>query len=313
MFEAEHVYFAVDRSDIAALVQALQLRFQQADQLISPDSAAQWFGLVDGAFDHGTRPLTWHLPTTPIYKTDSPNEGLVQVSPYLVVLPAPGEAEFERHMRQLLRHCSGRPMLSFVASNLDAEALCAQWQRCLTLQMPDDNKPYLVRFADTRVAPALASLPGQQLWLAMTQAVSQWLVVDRTAALLHLPINTVEVAAKTAEASDAPIELTHEDLSHLLKCGQADSVINVIEDQLPELLPEQQRSQFHSQVVLSCALAERYAVVSFPDVVALAVAIHLTKGQILNDAALVTLLAEKRWATGQLNDALVEFLPEVIQ
>ena len=141
-------------------------------------------------------------------------------------------------------------------------------------------------------------------------------MVDRTGALLELQIEPsqtpehTENTDDTDDTNDQIVELTDEDLSHLLKSGQADTVICAIEDQLPELLPERQRSQFHKRVEVACELADRHQVDAFPDVVALAVAGQLTDGGIYEDEALLKLLAERRWTSGQLNDALIEFLPE---
>jgi Domain of unknown function (DUF4123) len=303
------VYFAVDRADATLLARTLKEQMLTTSPPNLQRTAAHWFALVDGAFDDGRRSLSWHLPVTPIYNA-APLDKLKALSPYLAALPAPQEADFGKYVGQLVRHCNGRPMLSFIACAVDADELCEQWQRCLTLVPEGGDDPYLLRFADTRVLPALPTLPNQNLWRTLTETVTHWSVVHRTGALLELKIDAQDTQVQTDEAKDEFLEITDEDLSYLLKSGQADSVINAIEDQLPELLPERQRSQFHKRVEVACELADQHQVDAFPDVVALAVAGQLTDGGIYEDAALLKLLAERRWTSGQLNDALIEFLPE---
>jgi Domain of unknown function (DUF4123) len=308
------VYFAFDQADVTSQAYALRqhcLRFEKDLQ----DEKIRWFALVDGAFDHGRRPFTAPSTATAMYQADgNPTiAALVQLSPYFLAWPTPHDATFEKQSRQLLRHCNGRPMLSFIACNTDADSLCKQWQHCLMLSTQGDSNAYILRVADTRVTPALATLPNQILWQTLTAAIDQWLVIDRSGAWFQLPIARPKSATPTETSPKEALELSNEDLAHLLKCGQADSVINAIEDQLPELLPTQRHSQFYAQVAFACSLAERHGVTAFPDVVALAVASHLTQGEILKDVALLALLAEGRWVSGQLSDALIEFLPAETQ
>jgi hypothetical protein len=303
------VYFAVDQADPTVLARVLQKQLLTAHSQASERTITHWFAVVDGAFDYGRRALSWHLPVARVYEATT-LDSLKALSPYLAALPAPQDASFEKYVRQLIRHCSGRPMLSFIACNVEANELCAQWQRCVMLQTAGDNDPYLLRFADTRVLPALVTLPNQNLWRALTESISQWSVVDRTGALLGLQLDAQGTQVQTDNADGEMLELTDPDLSQLLKSGQADSVINAIEDQLPELLPERKRAQFHERVQIACEFAGRYQIDAFPDLVALAVVGHLTAGGIYEDAAVLKLLSERRWINGQLNDVLSEFLPE---
>jgi hypothetical protein len=304
------VYFAWDKYDIAAMAQDIRQRIQ-ALQMISPTERLQWFAFVDGAFDHGQKRLPWPNDTVAVYPADGTMTTLARVSPVLVELPQPAEERFDSLIRPLLRHCNGRPMLSFIASRDSASELRVRWQHCLMLQTDGESEPYLLRFADTRVQPALATLPNNEVWHALTQSVMQWLAIERTGALRALPLaNVTELNSKLSAGESISTAIAPTDLHHLLKCGQVDSVIDAIADQLPELLPDKQRAHFYEQVAQVCELAEAHQIEAFPDVVALAVAARVTDGEILNDAKLPALLDGGQWISGKLSDALIELLPQ---
>jgi Domain of unknown function (DUF4123) len=306
------MYFAFDPCDVEALAHSLHERFRVSQGAL-PSENLHWFALVDGAFDYGQRQLLWQLQTVPVYQPDSGLAALKEVSPYLFALPKPDQVDFDKTMRKLLRHCNGRPMLSFLACSMDAPVLRAQWQDCLMLKMQDGGEPYLLRFADTRVLPALVTLPSKAIWQTLTQSLRQWIVINRAGALVALSIEPVDTSRTSVKTTDQSTELSHEDLQHLLSCGLADSVIDAIAEQLPELPPEQQRAGFYVLVSQACALAEQHRVEAFPDVVALAVASQLTQGEILGDKRVLALLANHEWTSGQLSDALIDYLPEEIQ
>jgi Domain of unknown function (DUF4123) len=306
------MYFAFDSCDIEALARSLHERLRTSQGALARETL-HWFALVDGAFDHGQRKPSWQPQTVSIYQADGNLAALKEVSPYLVALPKPDQIDFEKTMRKLLRHCNGRPMLSFLACRTDALALRAQWQNCLMLKMQDDGEPYLLRFADTRVLPALATLPSKAIWQTLTQNLKQWIVINRAGELVALPIEPVDISSTTIQTTDQNIELSQKDLQHLLSCGLADSVIDAMAEQLPELLPEQKRAGFYVLVSQACALAEQHHVEAFPDVVALAVASQLTQGEILGDKRVLAVLSDHQWPSGQLSDALIDYLPEEIQ
>lgn len=303
------MYFAVDSFEADALLQSLTT-LVESNQLAPPKSEPLWFALVDGAFDHGLRTLSWRTEKVQIYDSGTNLAALMEVSPYFVALPAPDQTDFADQLRRLLQHCKGRPMLSFLSSESAAQTLRTQWQSCLMLPTAGDDEPYLLRLADTRVLPALASLPDKALWQALTHTIDQWWFIDRTGDLQALPVEATEKSISTRRGGTLPLELSHKNLLHLLSYGQADSVVDAIAEQLPELLPERHRAQFHEHVARACALAERQQVEAFPDVMALAVASEITQGEILNDRRVLTLLTERKWADGQLSDALMDYLPE---
>lgn len=303
------MYFAVESFEAETLLRSLTTLIKSTS-LAPPKSGPLWFALVDGAFDHEKRALSWRTEKVQIYDTDTNLAALMEVSPYLVALPAPDQTDFADQLRRLLQHCKGRPMLSFLSIESAAQTLRKQWQSCLMLPTADDDEPYLLRLADTRVLPALASLQDKALWQALTHTIDQWWFIDRTGDLQALQVEANEKSISIRSDGALPLELSHKNLRYLLSCGQADSVVDAIAEQLPEMLPERHRAQFHEHVARACALAERQQVEAFPDVMALAVASELTQGEILNDRRVLTRLAERKWADGQLSDALMDYLPE---
>lgn len=193
-------------------------------------------------------------------------------------------------------------------STVNAEVLSAQWQNVLLLDPKDGSDPYLLRFADTRVLPALATLPEPTLWLTLTNNITRWVTIDRSGKLLNLP----RAANNSPLADSKPDELSSKNLAHLLRCGQADSVINAIASQVPDLLPVKEHAQFYANVAQACDLAEQFGVDGFPDVVALAIASQLSQGKLMTDSRVLELLKQRTWSAGKLGYALMDFLPEEV-
>lgn len=310
------MYFAFDPHDTATLAPSLRQAFNSNIEINAQASNGYYLALVDSAFDHGLRPLTWAAESVPLYRVTGRLAALSEVSPKLLVLSKPDSSEFEKEIHRLSRHCNARPMLSFLHSQISAKELSEQWQKCLMLKTQDDSEPYLLRLADTRVLPALATLPGTALWQALTQAVNQWVIIEHTGMIQalnlakRLPSTSSDEGNRDGDATEMAI--TNKDLHHLLACGQADSVINAMAEQFPDLLPEHEHAHLYNHVTQACKLAEQHGIDAFPDVMALAMASHLTQGQVLSNVHLVQRLQERKWQNGQLSEALSEYLSEEV-
>lgn len=254
------MYFALDPIDTAIFIPTLRQALHANHDSAAAAPAMYYLALVDSAFDHGLSPLKWTSAPVPVYSATGRLGDLSDVSPKLLLLSQPTRFEFEIEVRQLLKHCEGRPMLSFLQSQVSPEKSCEHWQQCLMLKTTDGSAPYLLRFADTRVLPALQTMPGSTLWNILTQSVSQWFIGARTGAIQRLDL--AKIAPTTLANDGSPdgdatdIELTDKDLTHLLREGQPDSVINAIAEHFPELLPERKHAIFYSHVAQVCALAQ---------------------------------------------------------
>lgn len=310
----ETMYFALDPHDTTAFAPSLRLAFKAGDDSNAQTANSCYLALLDNAFDYGQKPLKWHAESLPVYSPAGRLAALNKVSPTLFLLSAPDSPEFEPEIRWLSRHCSGRPMLSFLHSKVSAKELSAQWQKCLMLKTTDDNEPYLLRLADSRVLPALATMPDTPLWQILTQSLNQWLIVGRTGAIhaLPLPVRTSATLfgddKRDGEAAD--LEITDKDLHHLLIQGQPDNVIHVMAEQFPEVMPEREHAIFYAHIAQACQLTEQVGIDAFPDVLALAMASHLTQGQILKNAQVIKLLQERQWPSGQLSEVLDQYISE---
>jgi Domain of unknown function (DUF4123) len=238
-----------------------------------------------------------------------------------VLLPLPLEAQALRaKVNGLLHHRAERPMLSFVLSPLDAPALIAQWQGTLTCQT-DDGQRFLLRFADTRVQPALAVHLAYGAWSWLSAHVHAWLSLARNGqpAWLSLPPDR---QARQAELATRPAaqqqRLDDQALDALLADSLPDAVLDALAERLPEVLsaqghaagaPGRPRSEVHAWVARACQVAAQEGVDAFDSQVMLAAAVLLSDGALLADPALTGLLREHGRDAGALNEALLGRLP----
>ncbi len=308
------MYFAFDNHDSVRFRAQLRDAFNAFNTADKSGAGSYLFALVDTAFDHGQKQLKWTGQSTSVYVENSRLEGLGEVTPKLLALSEPSSDAFVSEVRILSYHCNGRPMLSFLRSKVDAAVLVQQWQKCLMLTTPNDQEPYLVRLADTRITPSLASMPQTTLWKALTAPVDQWLLVGRQGELQTLDPLTMSTFPNDAAAQDdGDIEISDADISHLLACGLPDSVINAINENFTAMLPAQNRSEFYQQVAHACQAAQDFNIEAFPDVMALAMAHHLANGELLKNPALQARLKLHDWADGTLSNLLGDYMPAEVQ
>ena len=304
------MYFAMDHCNVDSLIASLLTRMQES----AP--GAYWLASLDAAFDHGRRPLawTWTPPRLSLYESNRRLVPLNALAPQLITLNTSDTTMLKAQLHRVLFHCSARPMLSFLNCSGSAEAMRQHWQGCVEVVTEDNAEPYVLRFADTRVLPAVATMPDQTLWRKLTHFVGQWLLIDRAGQLQSLNIPAEPTSAQptsTAHLIDGrPLQITTSDLGHLLRVGLPDNIIDAMADHLPDLLPERGQASFYETVCGACRFAEQHDVQAFPDVLALAVAAHATQGRLLADDRLPALVARRAWHAGQLGNALAELLPK---
>lgn len=307
------MYFALDPYQTTTFVPTLRQIFNcNGDAPTSPLPTYQ-FALIDSAFDYGKQQIKWKNESISLYSRVANLRNLTSVSPQLLQLSAPNSNEFEREIHRLAHHCDSRPMLSFLQSTVDAEELVNQWEKIFTVMTEDDHSPMLVRLADTRVLPALCTMATTTLWENLTQALREWLIVDRNGTLTALSCrlsskSNIVKGKKGNEHNLDSLIITNQDLTHLLQMAEPDSVINVLAEQFPDLMPPSNHAHFHTQITQSCALAKQYHIDAFPDVLALATAFVITQGTICNDSKLTAMLQARQWSNGQLNTALQAFI-----
>ncbi|SOY41347.1 DUF4123 domain-containing protein [Cupriavidus taiwanensis] len=253
------MYYAVESRDPGIWLDGLLQR-------IDGTPSVHWCALVDGVFDHKGRPFTALAQRYPLYSDAGALRDLVPASPYL--LPLDGMASVERRdlLAALGTHCQGRPMLSFVASWQSAERLAALWQPCLQPIIADDDTPYLLRFADTRVLSALPAVLSQQGWDRLTAPLVQWHLVNREGALEMLPL--AEPRAEPEAYPNEPLVLSQDELDRMVDAAMPDAVLDLMYREA--LLPEIERAEAYRLVARSCGVARMYRIEAALDIALLA-------------------------------------------
>ena len=288
------MYFAVDRSQIDKIMPVL------VEKMTLPQ---QWYALLDSAFDYEKLAFPMPINCVRIYQSEE-LESLAEVSPLLIHLNTADLSVLEQQLQKLLRHCSARPMLSFIQADLFADDLSQFWQNYLWVETQDDDR-FLLRFADTRTLAAFGEAVPLSLWPALTQKINQWLIVNREGAIenLLLPVKRTLITEQ--------IKLTQKEYSALIDAAQADSIIDWLAENMSEIVPRRNKFQFYQQVESACLLARRHNLLSFTDQVSLAIASVLSYQQVL--AAPELKIALQNGAVGEaLNAVLLSTLPQVM-
>lgn len=257
-----------------------------------------WAALVDGAFDYPSTELAPYAATgINCYMLDA-FEGLQAAAPWL--MPLSSSDPDQQQLRKLLRHCKERPMLSFVASREPTMTLKEGWANLHWICTADEQR-MLLRMADTRILPMLPQVLTAAQWAAFTAPLEHWLLINREGQLVTCPL-----AAKDTTSS-TKIELTQAQLDTLLQAAEADAVIDLFVENMPEIIPADiKKSQLYNLIDESCQLAQAYQIQTFSDTVSLAVAACLTSGESNKDPKLLALLGAGEWTPSKLGEAILD-------
>lgn len=287
-------YFAVDLFDPGLLlsdIQALQQSFA--------DAGTRWALMLDMAFDHGRPALALPGEAWQLYK-DSDLRGLCEVSPLLVdmgdLARAPGR------WLSCLAHVNGRPMLSVLQTRAAAwDEVIARWQSCVYPRTSDGQR-LVLRFADTRVSAYLPQALSISNWASLSTALTQWWIIDRSGALRALA-----VAAQQSErpASKGPMQLDDAELAALIDAGTPDAVIDLLNRELPEILPQNGRAALHATVEKVCVAARAHGVGDFKFTATLCAAV-IQRPHLLSEPRFSALLRDARTVTDQHYERLAD-------
>ena len=290
-------YFAVENSDVRSLVSA-------AAQFLAIGGFQDcWIAMLDTAFDHDRLPYGWGPGSAPLYQVGR-LEALTSFSPILCQLPTHNKSRLEEELTSLIRHASGRPMLSFLRSNLGAQALAQRLQSLLEIHTTD-KQSFLLRLADTRVSPAIARAFYPEHWALLTRDIDCWIILNRLAQLESLDL---PAAVDPTSAALEAIVLSDPELDTLLRLGEPDALTQSLYEGFPELLPTRQRADFYQSMLDVCTFARQHGIAAFPELVSLAVAAVTTNGKVLINPGLAAWLEARAWPSGQFEDGLTEFM-----
>lgn len=293
-------YYAVNPFDVATLQAQLQAAIRQNND------AGHWLALVDTAFDHGAKTLPWPTTTWPVY-----HQGKLalmrSVSPVLLTLPTADDVGFDKTVSRLLHHCRGRPMLSFLHFVEHPQALRESWQSVLEIET-ESGPSFVLRFADTRTTPGIAAALASSTWARLSHGIEQWLCIDREGGLQALPLTEPHEQSPSAGSEQEAVRIGNKELAQLLRLGQPDALADALQEHFPELLIPGQGALTHQRLRAACDLAEKNSIEAFPDLMALAVAICSSDGQLLEEADFENWLQQRLWVSEGLANALSDYL-----
>lgn len=288
-------YFAITPYDPSALRSTL------TDYMAEAVGDDRWLALVDTAFDHEGKLLKMAgCEGLPVYHQGK-LQILASVSPTLFELSETAPDLLDRQLSRLLHHCCGRPMLSFIRSPLPVEVLCERWQKLLEVET-EDSQSYLMRFADTRVLPALAE--QKDIWNRLATDITTWWTVGRNGSLTALDM------PQTPEHDDSPLRISNDSLSALLEAGEVDAMAEYMYEYFPDLLATRDGAANYRLLAQATALYDKHGIQGASEQYALGVAVLLTEGRLLANPAFEDWLAEKTWQAQGIEEALAEFMED---
>lgn len=255
-----------------------------------------WAALIDTAFDYegDARP---DFGTLINCYDHFELEGLSTVAPCLIAL-AP-ESGLRRQLTGLIKHCQGRPMLSFVGTTGNIKDISAGW-RLLHMVSVIDEQEMLLRFADTRILSYLPQVLTPSQWRTLCGTLSCWAYFDRSGRLVICNIPNVDWSTEK-------LSITKEQLEKLLDASHPDMLMALIAESMSDIIPaDGSVSERYHMIKDSFELARRNEVKDNSDILALAVAAYLTKGKSNIDQRLQSMLRQHAWSTGLLGDAIVD-------
>jgi hypothetical protein len=265
---------------------------------IRAERVQNWYALIDTAFDYKKRAFPLPAGSTPVYQGIS-LEDLQPVSPALV--PIPIDRKDTLHcIHELLAHCSGRPMLSFLATspNITAEQLISHWQPLHRVRTPDGQK-LLLRFADTRTLSHLPRTLTPEQWAAWHRDINEWFHINRRGDLERLP------PPKSGAKPVNEIRLGEDQFARMLEATDTDAILDFIRDNQPEAIPEHLNGfQFYQYAELSLNTLRRHNIQSSQDAMSIIVGAISTDGKLLREPQLNAFLSAKQWESGKLGATL---------
>ncbi len=196
------------------------------------DAPFHVIALVDGAFDEeffkSSPRNRW--PRTSLYANTSLHS-LGMAAPQLTTFGGqPGK--LEKWLEDLFSNCSGKPMLSIIASALDAEAL----QRHLLPYMicrTEDTVEWPVRWGDTRILPGVIENLTEPHRTHLLSPIYCWWAANRRGEQLTWPGNG-EALPLAAEFDKLPMD--DATFASLVDHSEPDAILNSIYDSQPDLL-----------------------------------------------------------------------------
>ena len=214
------------------------------------------YALADGVFDEtllNKRPFS-RLSKHSLYDGMSLQE-FGHAAPHLLALPDE-PSELDDCLKNTSGACSGKPMLSFMASCLSADSLRSHLSPYLVART-EDGTEWPIRWADTRVLPGLLDALDAKQRAHLLSPLYTWWSIDRQ--------GTLGAWTGTADPSPAPADFDALPLSdgvfaHLVDLGEADAILANIHDVQPDVVQQHRPSECHARVVKHFLIADQHGI-----------------------------------------------------
>jgi hypothetical protein len=248
------MYFAVDpvKPELPAWILTLLKQTEERH----PALPLYAYLLVDSAFDQNLSTAgPWRNHVEGSLYDDMPLAELKTVGPTLLRLPDDAQHRLN-WLRDLIAACAGKPMLSVLYSALPAAALKAHFRPWLRARTTD-HLEWPVRWADTRILPALLAILTPAERQALLSPLHAWLAVDRQGRAVACR-GEGNPAAQAADFDCWPLDDRR--FAQLIDGAEADAVLNQIDNFNPGILTRHSPSEAHAAVARQLLLATRYRI-----------------------------------------------------
>lgn len=259
----------------------------------------EWYALVDTVFDYpdGKFVNEW-IDAINCYTGDSRLDALAPAAPCLVRLH--DNEGLAYRLTSLLKHCSARPMLSFIASSAGYATLIEHW-RAFHVAQSDDGQDMLLRLADTRVLPNFQHVLTNDQWGQFCWGIRHWYYIGRNGEIVEY------VVSNHLDRAFGQLQLSNHQVDMLIKLSYPDILMMRIVESMPEAIPPSIGfSSLYELTAAAYRLAQDYFVEKEANVFSLVVAACLTNGKSNEDVELYRLLERKAWSSGNLGDEMFE-------
>jgi len=247
------MYFATNPWPPGMTERMLATLKQSCDQATNPGYT---YVLLDAGFDQALPtafPWRRHIERT-LYD-DTPLTGLKAVAPLLLSLPSAPEKQFT-WFNELAESCTGKPMLSLIHSATPAPALATHFRPYLRART-EDSLEWPVRWADTRVLPALLAAMTPRERTHLLAPLHIWVTVDRQGEMMQWP-GQGNPHPEPVDFDCWPLDDAR--FSRLLDAAEADAVIGSLHDTQPDLFDARPPAANHACVERHLAIATQNAI-----------------------------------------------------
>lgn len=159
------------------------------------------------------------------------------IAPLLLALPAKLQ-ERPAAVAYLLRQCNGEPMFSLLAGKIPPDLVAEHLATLTKVCLPPDGQAYVLRFADTRIVPALHRHLDDAQRDQLFGPFTQWGYLSRDGQPVTLPGGGLEELPP-----EGPLKLAQAQFDALLRESQPDNFIPLLRQESGEFaqkLPSQQ-------------------------------------------------------------------------